>query len=105
VRVGRALGRLDRDRVLRGLHAHRRVLDVAEPVDQLDPLTGLEDRLLLATELAARREQRAEPDVDVVGPGLLGAAIAVCAVGVVGIGVYPGPWVTMAVRVASTLFP
>ena len=30
---------------------------------------------------------------------------AVCAIGVVGIGVYPAPWVTMAQRVASTLFP
>jgi NADH:ubiquinone oxidoreductase subunit 2 (subunit N) len=38
-------------------------------------------------------------------PGLLGAAIAVCAIGVVGMGVYPGPWVTIAERVASTLFP
>jgi NADH-quinone oxidoreductase subunit N len=37
-------------------------------------------------------------------PGLLGAAIATCAAGVVGIGVYPGPWVELVKRVASTLF-
>ena len=38
-------------------------------------------------------------------PGLLGTAIAVCAIGVVGMGVYPRPWVVFAERVASTLFP
>jgi NADH-quinone oxidoreductase subunit N len=37
-------------------------------------------------------------------PALLGAAIVTCAVGVVGIGVYPGPWVAIAQRIASTLF-
>lgn len=37
-------------------------------------------------------------------PGLLGAAIATCAAGVVGIGVYPGPWVDLVKRVASSLF-
>jgi NADH-quinone oxidoreductase subunit N len=37
-------------------------------------------------------------------PGLLGAAIAICALGVVGMGVYPGPWVDIAIRAASTLF-
>lgn len=37
-------------------------------------------------------------------PALLGVAIAVCAVGVVGMGVYPGPWVDMVKRVAATLF-
>jgi NADH-quinone oxidoreductase subunit N len=36
-------------------------------------------------------------------PPLLATAIAVCAVGVVGIGVYPGPWVALAQRVADTL--
>ena len=30
--------------------------------------------------------------------------IGVCTLGVVGIGVYPSPWVDMAMRVASTLF-
>jgi NADH-quinone oxidoreductase subunit N len=37
-------------------------------------------------------------------PGLLGAAIAICALGVVGMGVYPGPWVDIAIRAASSLF-
>jgi NADH-quinone oxidoreductase subunit N len=37
-------------------------------------------------------------------PGLLGTAIAICALGVVGIGVYPGPWVDAARRIAATLF-
>lgn len=37
-------------------------------------------------------------------PGTLGVAIAACAAGVVGIGVYPGPWVALVKRVASTLF-
>jgi NADH:ubiquinone oxidoreductase subunit 2 (subunit N) len=37
-------------------------------------------------------------------PGLLGTAIAVCALGVVGIGVYPAPWVDAARRIAATLF-
>jgi len=37
-------------------------------------------------------------------PGLLGAAIAICALGVVGMGVYPGPWVDVAIRAASSLF-
>jgi len=37
-------------------------------------------------------------------PGLLRAAILVCLIGVVGMGVYPSPWVEMAQRVASTLF-
>jgi hypothetical protein len=37
-------------------------------------------------------------------PGLLGAAILVCLIGVVGMGLYPGPWVDLVMRVASTLF-
>ena len=37
-------------------------------------------------------------------PGPLGAAIAVCVVGIVGIGVYPGPWVDLVTRVAASLF-
>ena len=37
-------------------------------------------------------------------PGLLGSAIGVCVLGVVGIGLYPAPWVDVAQRVASTLF-
>jgi NADH-quinone oxidoreductase subunit N len=37
-------------------------------------------------------------------PAALGVAIAGCVLGVVGMGLYPGPWVDMAIRVASTLF-
>jgi NADH-quinone oxidoreductase subunit N len=58
--------------------------------------------LLVARRMYIEAPLRREP---VPTPRLLGAAIAVCAVGVVGIGVYPGPWFTMAERVASTLFP
>ena len=36
--------------------------------------------------------------------GVLGTAIAVCVLGVVGVGVYPAPWVALAQRVAATLF-
>jgi NADH-quinone oxidoreductase subunit N len=36
-------------------------------------------------------------------PALLGAAIAICAAGVVGIGVYPRPWVEATERIAATL--
>jgi len=58
--------------------------------------------LLVARRMYIEAPVRREP---VPMPRLLGAAIGVCAIGVVGIGVYPGPWVTMAERVASTLFP
>ena len=58
--------------------------------------------LLVARRMYIEAPVRRDP---VPMPGLLGAAIAVCAIGVVGIGVYPGPWVTIAERVASTLFP
>jgi NADH-quinone oxidoreductase subunit N len=58
--------------------------------------------LLVARRMYIEAPTRREP---VPMPGLLGAAIAVCALGVVGIGVYPGPWVTLAEQVASTLFP
>jgi NADH-quinone oxidoreductase subunit N len=34
----------------------------------------------------------------------LAVAIGVCVLGVVGMGVYPGPWVDMAIRAAATLF-
>ena len=34
----------------------------------------------------------------------LATAITVCLVGVIGIGVYPGPWVAAAQRIAQTLF-
>ena len=45
-----------------------------------------------------------ERDAPVAVPGLLGVPIAICVLGVVGIGVYPGPWVALVTRVASTLF-
>ena len=38
-------------------------------------------------------------------PRSLGAAITVCVVGVVGIGVYPGPWVALTQRIAVVAVP
>jgi NADH-quinone oxidoreductase subunit N len=58
--------------------------------------------LLVARRMYIEAPTRREP---VPMPGLLGAAIAVCALGVVGIGVYPRPWVQLAQSVASSLFP
>jgi NADH-quinone oxidoreductase subunit N len=58
--------------------------------------------LLVARRMYIDAPTRPEP---VAVPSLLGAAIAVCVAGVVGVGVYPGPWVSAAQRVASTLFP
>ena len=58
--------------------------------------------LLVARRMYIEAPTRREP---VPMPGLLGTAIAVCAIGVVGMGVYPRPWVMLAERVASTLFP
>jgi NADH-quinone oxidoreductase subunit N len=58
--------------------------------------------LLVARRMYIEAPTRREP---VPMPGLLGAAIGICAVGVVGIGVYPSPWVKLAQRVAATLFP
>ena len=46
--------------------------------------------LLVARRMYIEAPDRKEP---VPVPGLLGAAIAVCVLGVVGIGVYPAPWV------------
>jgi NADH-quinone oxidoreductase subunit N len=37
-------------------------------------------------------------------PGPLAAAIVACLIGVVGMGIYPGPWVAMVMRIAETLF-
>jgi NADH-quinone oxidoreductase subunit N len=56
--------------------------------------------------LVARRMYIEAPERgNAVGiPAPLGIAIAGCVLGVVGMGVYPGPWVDMAMRVASTLF-
>jgi NADH-quinone oxidoreductase subunit N len=58
--------------------------------------------LLVARRMYIEPPDRSEP---VRVPGLLGTAIFVCALGVVGIGLYPGPWVATVLRVASTLFP
>ena len=57
--------------------------------------------LLVARQMYIEAPRRTEP---VPVPPLLGAAIALCVLGVVGIGVYPGPWVEMALRVAEGLF-
>ena len=38
-------------------------------------------------------------------PALLSIGIGLCAFAVVAIGLYPGPWVALALRVAATLFP
>jgi NADH-quinone oxidoreductase subunit N len=57
--------------------------------------------LLVARRMYIEAPPRTEP---VPVPRLLGAAILACLVGVVGMGVYPAPWVTWAQHVASTLF-
>jgi NADH-quinone oxidoreductase subunit N len=56
--------------------------------------------------LVARRMyiEAADRSDSVPVPATLGAAIAVCVLGVIGIGVYPGPWVTAAQRIAEALF-
>jgi NADH-quinone oxidoreductase subunit N len=38
-------------------------------------------------------------------PALLSIGIGLCAFAVIAIGLYPGPWVALALRVAATLFP
>jgi NADH-quinone oxidoreductase subunit N len=57
--------------------------------------------LLVARRMYIEAPDRPEP-VPVSAP--LRIAIAGCLIGVVGMGAYPGPWVTLAQRVASTLF-
>ena len=57
--------------------------------------------LLVARRMYIEAPVRPEP---VPIPRLLGVAIAVCVLGVVGIGLYPGPWVALTMRVAATLF-
>jgi NADH-quinone oxidoreductase subunit N len=57
--------------------------------------------LVVAQRMYIDAPERQEP---VRIPGLLGTAIAICMLGVVGMGVYPAPWVEMAQRVAATLF-
>jgi NADH-quinone oxidoreductase subunit N len=57
--------------------------------------------LLVARRMYIEAPVRMQP---VPVPGLLGVAILACVIGVVGMGIYPAPWVTLAMRVASTLF-
>ena len=57
--------------------------------------------LLVARRMYIEAPDRREP---VPVPALLGAAIAICVLGVVGMGIYPRPWVDAAMRAASTLF-
>src|SRR3954466_7323893 len=59
-------GRLGRQRVLRRLRRHGRLLEATELADQVVPLARLEDRRGLATELRVLAEERVEADVDVV---------------------------------------
>src|SRR3954447_8775703 len=59
-------GRLDRQRVLRRLRRHGRLLEPGELVDQVVPLARLQDRRGLAAQLRVLAEQRVEADVDVV---------------------------------------
>jgi len=57
--------------------------------------------LVVARRMYIEAPERPEP---IPMPGLLGVAIAICAIGVVGVGVYPAPWVALAQRIAATLF-
>ncbi len=57
--------------------------------------------LLVARRIYIEAPERPDP---IAVPGLLAAAITVCLIGVVGMGLYPGPWVTMVMRIADTLF-
>ncbi len=57
--------------------------------------------LLVARRMYIDAPGRDEP---VPVPPLLGAAIVACVAGVVGLGVYPAPWVDLARRIAAALF-
>ena len=57
--------------------------------------------LLVARRMYIEAPERSHP---VPVPALLGVAIFACVAGVVGMGVYPAPWVSLATRIASTLF-
>jgi NADH-quinone oxidoreductase subunit N len=57
--------------------------------------------LLVARRMYIEAPPRTDP---VPVPGLLGVGILACVLGVVGMGVYPAPWVDLAMRVAATLF-
>ena len=57
--------------------------------------------LIVARRMYIEAPLRPEP---VPVPFLLGAAIVICLAGVVGIGAYPGPWVTATQRAAASVF-
>jgi NADH-quinone oxidoreductase subunit N len=57
--------------------------------------------LLVARRMYIEAPPRRDP---VPVPALLGVAIAICVLAVVGIGIYPGPWVDLTMRIAATLF-
>ena len=57
--------------------------------------------LLVARRMYIEAPERDDP---VAIPAPLTAAILACLIGVVGMGVYPGPWVAMVMRIAETLF-
>ena len=57
--------------------------------------------LLVARRMYIESPTKAAP---IPIPGLLGIGIAVCLLGTVGIGLYPGPWVAETLRVAASLF-
>lgn len=57
--------------------------------------------LLVARRMYIDAPDRPEP---VPVPALLGAAILICVLGVVGMGLYPGPWVEAVMRVAASPF-
>ncbi len=57
--------------------------------------------LQVARQIYIEKSERQTP---VPVPGPLAIAIVICVLGVIGMGVYPAPWVEMAQRVAATLF-
>jgi NADH-quinone oxidoreductase subunit N len=57
--------------------------------------------LLVARQMYIEAPERREP---VQVPAALAAGIGLCVLGVVGMGLYPGPWVTMVMEVAAALF-
>jgi NADH-quinone oxidoreductase subunit N len=57
--------------------------------------------LLVAQRMYIEKPEREHP---LPVPKTLGFAIAVCLIGVVGMGAYPAPWVEVAERVAASLF-
>ena len=57
--------------------------------------------LLVARRMYIEAPTKPEP---IRIPALLGIGIAICLLGTVGMGLYPGPWVAATLRVASSLF-